>query len=131
MLNKGIIVSEPILTGGFIALLKSLFPGAVGAATAIWYKSRDVDWKNLTPAQMCSVILLCAGMMVLGVSVSHYAGGALCEYMGIVQGSYNHDLIKGAVGLASLKIIDAFMSNVDAVIAKATDRIKDNVGGGK
>lgn len=121
-------MTEPISSATILAFLKSIFPGLVGAAVAVWYKRHDIDLRNLTTIQKIVVFFVAMGALIVGVTISHYGGGALNEMLNIKPASFTADMIKASLGLASLKIIDAYMKNVDGILAMIFGRLRDKVG---
>lgn len=113
---------------GILAFLKSLFPGLFGAALAVWYKRHDVDLSNLTARQKCAVFFVAICALVAGVTVSHYVGGAINETLNINPQSFSADTIKAAIGLASLKILDAYMKNVDGLLDSVFGKLRNKIG---
>lgn len=117
---------------GVMVFLKGLFPAFIGSVLAVWYKRDDVEFKELRASHKLFIAVVIMGAILVGVSLGHFLGGSIIHYFNIDQTSYYSDLIKFFIGLASLKIIDTSMKNIDtilnSVVTSVIEKIKKFLG---
>lgn len=111
----GIVVDTNTLTG-IIVFLKAIMPALIGSGLAIWYRKDNVNLKDLSFTEKLSIFILVLAALFLGVWMSHVLGGALIQYSNVEPSSYYADLIKAAVGLSSLKILDSSIKSIDEIL---------------
>lgn len=105
-----------ITTVGVLALLKALFPSALGAMLAVWYKRDEVTWSDLTLMQKFTLCLFVVIAFLMGTLISHYVSNAILEVISIPTDSWQADSLKIFIGVSSLKIIDHTVKNVDPLL---------------
>lgn len=105
-----------ITTVGILALLKTLFPSALGAMLAVWYKKDQVTWSDLTIMQKFTLCLFIVVAFLIGTLISHYVSNAILEVISIPTDSWQADSLKIFIGLSSLKLIDHTVKNVDPLL---------------
>ena len=98
-------MSEPVIPA--LAFLKTLIPGAAGAAVSLWFRPA-----SLSPLSLLWY-LLCGGF------VAHYIGGAIVEWRaldGLIADAVK--FVTGVHGLGFLVVINSQLPSFVASIRK-------------
>jgi len=98
-------MNEPVIP--VLAFLKTLIPGAAGAAVSLWFK----------PASLSPLSLL--WYLLCGGCVAHYIGGAIVEWRaldGLIADAVK--FVTGVHGLGLLVVINAQLPSFVASIRK-------------
>lgn len=105
-----------ITTVGILAFLKAIFPSALGAILAVWYKRGEVTWSDLSFIRKVMLCLLVLVAFIAGTLISHYLSAAILEPTSIPMDSWRADGLKIFIGISSLKILDHTIKNVDPLL---------------
>ena len=117
-----------ITTVGVLAFLKAIFPSALGAMLAVWYKRDSVTWSDLTLGQkftLCIFVLLAFSM---GTLISYYVSNSILEFFSMSVNTWQADSLKIFIGISSLKLIDQTVKNVDPLLETIFNNVNIIVG---
>lgn len=105
-----------ITTVGILAFLKALFPSALGAILAVWYKRGEVTWSDLSFTRKLFLCFMVLVAFICGTLISHYLSAAILEPTSIPMDSWRADGLKIFIGISSLKLIDHTIKNIDPLL---------------
>lgn len=105
-----------ITTVGILAFLKALFPSALGAILAVWYKRGEVTWSDLSFTRKLFLCFMVLVAFICGTLISHYLSAAILEPTTIPMDSWRADGLKIFIGISSLKLIDHTIKNIDPLL---------------
>jgi hypothetical protein len=105
-----------ITTVGILAFLKAIFPSALGAILAVWYKRGEVTWSDLSFTRKLFLCFMVLVAFICGTLISHYLSAAILEPTSIPMDSWRADGLKIFIGISSLKLIDHTIKNIDPLL---------------
>lgn len=105
-----------ITTAGVLATLKALFPSALGAILAVWYKRGEVTWSDLSFSRKIFLCLFVMVVFVIATLISHYISSTILELTSWSDNSWRSDALKIFIGISSLKLLDQTIKNVDPIL---------------
>ena len=105
-----------ITTVGILAFLKAIFPSALGAILAVWYKRGEVTWSDLSFTRKLFLCFMVLVAFICGTLISHYLSAAILEPTSIPVDSWRADGLKIFIGISSLKLIDHTIKNIDPLL---------------
>ena len=105
-----------ITTVGILAFLKAIFPSALGAILAVWYKRGEVTWSDLSFTRKLFLCFMVLVAFICGTLISHYLSAAILEPTTIPMDSWRADGLKIFIGISSLKLIDHTIKNIDPLL---------------
>lgn len=105
-----------ITTVGILAFLKAIFPSALGAVLAVWYKRGEVTWSDLSFTRKLFLCFMVLVAFICGTLISHYLSAAILEPTTIPMDSWRADGLKIFIGISSLKLIDHTIKNIDPLL---------------
>lgn len=110
------------------ALLKTLFPGIVGATMALRRVERQhgQHWMAWCWAWMVANM----ATFFCGVALAYYVGGASIEYAGIDPASFSADAIKIGIAIFGMEIILQARKSLPAFLSAIQSAMVDRVRGG-
>ena len=110
------------------ALLKSLFPGIVGATMALRRVERQHGQHWI--AWCWSWLVANLATFFCGVALAYYVGGASIEYAGIDPASFSADAVKVGIAIFGMEIIIQTRKSLPAFLAAIQSAMVDRVRGG-
>lgn len=110
-------------TTALAAMIKWLFPSTVGSCLAVYYKAKEIGWKNISKEEKIKTSLIGVGAIFTGVFVSYILGGVIVEAWEMKDSTKAYMAVYSIVGFSGVKLVDSIARNTDKWVDKIVDTI--------